>query len=128
MAVVVDCNNNRLALWRLRDGTVWKHLGPMYTQVQFSRPRAVAVTGDGALVVSDHYYGVQILTVDGITLWRLEPTLLTPVVGSLGYEIRGLIVCAGTDEIIFTDYNKHRLLALTWSPSSHVRKRAPARV
>jgi hypothetical protein len=43
VVVVADCLNHRLSLWRLGDGTVWKHLGSKGTEPgQFNYPKAVA--------------------------------------------------------------------------------------
>lgn len=62
--VVADYFRSRLALWRLSDGMFWKHLGAAGREPgQFTLPQAVAVTGAGALVVTDEYR-VQVLTVD----------------------------------------------------------------
>jgi hypothetical protein len=120
VVVVVDCGNNRLVLWRLRDGTVWKQLGFEGTAPgQFMTPLAVAVTSTGALVVTDHHR-VQVLTVDGAVLCVLDPTALAGV-GSLSSNLEGVIVCVDTDEILVTDCDNHRVVALTWSPPSQVR-------
>jgi hypothetical protein len=74
VVVVADTVNNRLALWRLGDGTVWKHLGSRCTEPgQFTYPLAVLLTGAGALVVTDDHR-VQVLTVDGAVLCVLDPT------------------------------------------------------
>ena len=119
MVVVVDCNNHRLVLWRLSNGTVWKQLGSQGTEPgQFTYPRAVAMTSTGALVVTDDYR-VQILTVDGAVLCVLDPTALVGV-GRLGLNLFGVTVCADTDEILVTDSDDHRMVALTWSPPSQV--------
>ena len=115
MAVVADSWNNRLSLWRLGDGTVWKHLGSKGTEPgQFTYPRAVAVTGAGALVVTDDHR-VQVLTVDGAVLCVLDPTAVVGV-GRLGLSLYGAALYPGTDEILVTDYNQDRVLALSWSP------------
>ncbi len=115
MVVVADVINNRLALWRLGDGTVWKHLGSEGTEPgQFTRPRAVAVTGAGALVVTDRYR-VQVLTVDGAVLCVLDPTAVVGV-GRLGIDLYGVAVYPGADEILVTDADNHRVVALSWSP------------
>ncbi len=110
--LVVAADNHRLALWRLRDGTVWKHLGSQGTQPgQFTHPQAVAVTGSGALVVTDEHR-VQVLTVDGAVLCVLDPSAVVGV-GRLGSALWGVAVCPGTNEILVTDtYNNH-VLALT---------------
>ena len=120
MVVVADHLNHRLSLWRLGDGTVWKQLGSPGTEPgQFYDPRAVAVTSTGALVVTDRYR-VQVLTVDGAVVCVLDPTAVAGV-GRLGEYLRGVTVCADTDEILVTDGDNHRVVALTWSPLSQVR-------
>jgi hypothetical protein len=115
VVVVTDRSNDRLSLWRLGDGTVWKHLGSRGTEPgQFTYPRAVAVTGAGALAVTDQHR-VQVLTVDGAVLCVLDPTALVGV-GRLGRYLSGVALYPGTDEILVTDYLNHRLVALSWSP------------
>ncbi len=114
MVVVVDCVNNRLVLWRLGDGTVWKQLGSEGSDAgQFTYPFAVAVTSVGALVVTDHIC-VQVLTVDGAVLCMLDPTSLAGVCQMSSY-LAGITVCAGTDEILVTDMENQCVLELTWS-------------
>ena len=121
MVVVVDFNNHRLVLWRLRDGTVWKQLGSFGTKPgQFTIPEAVAVTSTGALVVTDSHR-VQVLTVDGAVVCVLDPTAVGGV-GRLGRILWGVTVCADTDEILVTDISNHRVVALTWSPPTQVRQ------
>ena len=120
MVVVVDCNNHRLVMWWLGDGTVWKQLGSQGKQPgQFTLPWAVALTSTGALVVTDKYR-VQVLTVDGAVLCVLDPTAVAGV-GQLGRGLLSVTVCDDTDEILVTDADNHRVVALTWSPSSEVR-------
>ena len=115
MVVVADWGNHRLALWRLGDGTVWKHLGSQGTEPgQFTNLVAVAVTGAGALVVTDAYR-VQVLTVDGAVLCVLDPTTVVGV-GQLGRYLYGVALYPGTDEILVTDYDNHRVVALSWPP------------
>ncbi len=116
MVVVADSWSHRLSLWRLGDSTVWKHLGsPGRKPGQFAYPQAVAVTGAGALVVTDQYR-VQVLTVDGAVLCVLDPTALAVVgVGRLGDDLYGVALYPGTDEIFVTDDDNHRVLALSWS-------------
>ncbi len=115
MVVVADWMNHRLALWRLGDGTVWKHLGSQGTEPgQFIYPQAVAVTGAGALVVTDQHR-VQVLTLDGAVLCVLDPTAVVGV-GRLGSVLSGVALYPGTDEILVTDYTNDRVVALSWSP------------
>ncbi len=115
VVVVADSCNHRLSLWRLGDGTVWKHLGSPGTEPgQFTEPRAVALTGAGALVVTD-WHRVQVLTVDGAVLCVLDPTAVVGV-GRLGDILLGVALYPGTDEILVTDYDNHRVVALSWSP------------
>ena len=120
MVVVVDFGNDRLVLWRLSDGTVWKQLGSQGSEPgQFTHPNAVALTSTGALVVTD-WNRVQVLTVDGAVVCVLDPTAVAGV-GRLGQYLYSVTVCAGTDEILVTDMNNHRVVALTWSPPCQVR-------
>ena len=95
---------------------MWKQLG---SAGQFFLPKAVAVTSTGALVVTDHQ-SVKVLTVDGAVLCALDPTAVAGV-GRLHGFLFDVTVCADTDEILVTDYGKHRVVALTWSPPSQVR-------
>ena len=114
MVVVADWGNHRLSLWRLGDGTVWKHLGSPGTEPgQFNYPSAVALTGAGALVVTD-IRRVQVLTVDGAVLCVLDPTAVVGM-GRLGHYLNGVAVYPGTDEILVTDSSNHRVVALSWS-------------
>ncbi len=114
MVVVADTGNHRLSLWRLGDGTVWQHLGSQGTEPgQFTHPLAVAVTGAGALVVSD-IRRVQVLTVDGAVLCVLDPTSVVGV-GRQGGALSGVALYPGTDEILVSDYENHRVVALSWS-------------
>ena len=120
LVVVVDSWNNRLVLWRLGDGTVWKQLGSQGKKPgQFIFPRAVALTSIGALVVTDQHR-VQVLTVDGAVVCVLDPTAVAGV-GRLGQYLFGVTVCVDTDEILVTDRDNHRVVALTWSSPSQVR-------
>jgi hypothetical protein len=115
MVVVADEWNHRLSLWRLGDGTVWKHLGSKGREPgQFTLPQAVAVTGAGALVVTD-LHRVQVLTVDGAVLFVLDPTAVVGV-GRLGSTLYGVALYPGTDEILVTDRSNHRVVALSRSP------------
>ncbi len=116
MVVVADTRNYRLSLWRLGDGTVWKHLGSQGKEPgQFTCPQAVAVTGAGALVVTDQHR-VQVLTVDGAVLCVLDPTAVVGV-GRLGVALymEGVALYPGTDEILVADLDNNRVLALSWS-------------
>jgi hypothetical protein len=120
VVVIADCGNHRLALWRLGDGTAWKHLGSEGTEPgRFTYPTSVALTGAGALVVTDRHC-VQVLTVDGAVLCVLDPTVVAGV-GRLGASLFGVTVCAGNSDILVTNYDNHRVVALTWSPPSNVR-------
>ncbi len=116
MVVVADWRNDRLALWRLGDGTVWKHLGSSGSG-QFTYPKAVATTNAGALVVTDSRR-VQVLTIDGAVLCVLDPTVVG--LDQPGRNLNGVAVCAATDEILVTDMDDDRLIALTWLPRSNV--------
>jgi hypothetical protein len=115
VVVVADQFNHRLALWRLGDDTVWKHLGSKGTEPgQFTCPKAVAMTGAGTLVVTDQHR-VQVLTVDGAVVCVLDPTAVVGV-GHLSSGLFGVALYPGTDEILVTDWSNHRVVALWWSP------------
>jgi hypothetical protein len=84
--VVADLDKHRLSLWRLGDDTVWTHLDSEGTEPgQFIYPQAVAVTGAGALVVTDQHR-VQVLTVDGAVLCVLD-TMVVVGVGRLNSDL-----------------------------------------
>ncbi len=119
MVAVADLDNHRLALWRLGDGTLWKHMGSKGTKPgQFNNPRALAVTGAGSLVVTDEHR-VQVLTVDGAVLCVLDPTAVVGV-GQLGSFLFGVALYPGTDEILVTDFLSHRVVVLSWSPEVYL--------
>ncbi len=119
VVVVADTCNDRLSLWRLGDGTVWKHLGSQGSGPgQFIWPQAVAVTGDGFLVVTDQCR-VQVLALDGTVLCVLGPE--ADIDNQLDVYLYGVTVCAATDEIVLTDYRNQRVVALAWLPPSNVR-------
>jgi hypothetical protein len=85
--VVVDSGNHRLAFWRLRDGTVWRHIGSFGNEPgQFIFPCAIASTSSGALVVTDQHR-VQVLCV-------LDPTDVASV-GRLSRFLPVVAVCHG---------------------------------
>ena len=112
VAVVAEFSNNRLALWRLRDGSVWKHFGSWGWQPgQFKRLRAVAVTKQHALVVTDAHR-VQVLTLDGAVLCVLEDSAIANFrQAGLGEDLSGVAMCPNTDDILVIDYN--RIVAFT---------------
>ncbi len=121
MVVVADTGNHRLALWRLGDGSVWKHLGsPGREPGQFTFPAAVATTCASTLVVTDRLRRVQVLTVDGAVLCLLDPTAVVGV-GQLGSALPGVVAYPGTDEILVVDDSNNRIVALAWSPPALVR-------
>jgi tripartite motif-containing protein 71 len=123
VVVVADVGNHRLALWRLHDGTLWKHLGSEGTQPgQFTDPRAVVVTGSGAMVVTDERR-VQVLSLNGAVLCVLDLSVVVGV-GSLNRDLWGVAMYPGTNEIFVSDTNNHRVVELTsrntsdWSSST----------
>ena len=76
IAIVADTCNNRLSLWNLRDGIVWKHLGgPGYRPGRFLSLQAVASTSDKLLVVADESPRIQIFTLEGIVVRILTLTV-----------------------------------------------------
>jgi hypothetical protein len=126
VVVVVDRGNSRLSLWRLNgvDGICWKVMGSEgRLPGQFTDPRAVAVLSSGALVVTDEHR-VQVLTVDGAVLGVLNTLQLGVAgVGPLGEYLRGVTVCAGTDDILVVDSANCRVVELMWTRApSNVRR------
>ena len=110
IAVVADCHNGRLALWRLRDGSVWKHFGSYGLEPgQFRGLQAVAATKQNALVVTDAHL-VKVLTLHGAVLCVLDPSRL-PGAGHLSSFLPGIAVCPNTDDIFVT--NNEQIVALT---------------
>ncbi len=117
--MVVDYTNHRLVFWRLRDGTVWKHIGSRgKAPGQFISPRAIALTSSGALVVTDEHR-VQVLTVEGAVVCVLDPTAVVGV-GRMSRYLPGVAVCPGTDDILVTDEDNHRVVALMLNCMSEV--------
>ncbi len=114
MVVVADRGNHRVALWHLSDGSVWKLLGSPDSEPRlFTHPKTVAVTAAGALAVTDERR-VQVLTVDGAVVFVIDPAVV--VCGChLGPMLYGVTVYVETDEILITDRDNNRVLALTWS-------------
>ncbi len=71
------------------------------------------MTGIGALVVTNEHR-VQVLTVDGTVLCVLDPSMVAGV-DRLGIDLFGVALYPGTDDILVTDRNSHRVFALSWS-------------
>ncbi len=116
---MVDYGNDRLVIWRLRDGSVFKHIGSHGTAPgHFTKPCAIALTSSGALVVTDEHR-VQVLTVDGAVVCVLDPTAVAGV-GQLGLNLYGVSVYPGTDDILLTDWANHRVVALMLNRNSEV--------
>ena len=126
VAVVVDTSNHRLALWRVRDGTVVRHVGSEGAAPgQFSYPIAVTVvparsTGsdESWLVVADsENYRVQVLTRTGTVVRVLQGDAVI----KLGTYLPGVTVCIGTGEVLVTDYHNHRVVSWRLSAGSGLR-------
>jgi hypothetical protein len=126
VAVVADTRNNRLALWRVRDGTVVRHVGSKGAAPgQFSFPWAVTVvparaTGSGEtwLVVTDeNNHRVQVLTRTGTVVRVLRGDAAIPLSSSLC----GVTVCLGTGEVLVSDYDNHRVVSWRLSDGGGLR-------
>ena len=118
VAVVADSGNRRLALWRVCDGTLVRHLGsrgdgPRDGPGQFDSPSAVTVvparaTGNAEawLVVADDYR-VQVMTRTGVVVRELR--------GDAGIEfgqyLGGVAVCVLTGEVLVTDTENRRVVS-----------------
>ncbi len=116
VAVVADTHNHRLALWRVRDGTVVRHVGSEGAAPgQFKLPRAVTVvparstgSAEAWLVVADEdNHRVQVLTRTGTVVH----VLLGDAVIKLGSLLCGVTVCIGTGELLVTDYDNRRVVS-----------------
>jgi hypothetical protein len=116
VAVVADTCNHRLAMWRVRDGTVVRHVGSKGDAPgQFSHPQAVTVlparatgTGEAWLVVADEgNRRVQVLTRTGTVLRVLQGDADIP----LSKRLYGVTVCLGTGEVLVTDFGNHRVVS-----------------
>ena len=118
VVVIADTYNSRLALWRVRDGSLVRHIGSKGTNPgQFAHPTAVTVvpaqstgTGEARLVVVDSKYGasrVQLLTPTGDVLRVLQDNADI----KLGSWLGGVTVCIGTGEVLVTDEQEHFVVA-----------------
>jgi hypothetical protein len=126
VAVVADSWNSRLALWRVRDGTVVRHVGSQGAAPgQFNHPSAVTVvparaTGSDEpwLVVADEgNRRVQVLTRAGMVVRVLQGDAVI----QLSSDLYGVTVCLGTGEMLVTDYINHRVVSWRLSDSGGLR-------
>jgi DNA-binding beta-propeller fold protein YncE len=94
VVVVADTLNHRLALYRLRDGSLLRHLGSKGAAPgQFQLPHSVAVTHADEMVVGDSgNRRVQVFAATGECLCVLDPSSVVDV-GRLGNMLYGLAVC-----------------------------------
>ncbi len=114
VAVLADHRNHRLALWRVRDGTLARHLGSRGDGPgQFLRPSAVTVVPAGAtgnaeawLVVADQYR-VQVMTRTGAVVRELRGDAGI----KLGLWLGGVTVCESTGEVLVTDRDNDRVVS-----------------
>ncbi len=126
VAVVADTYNNRLALWRVRDGTVVRCVGSRGAAPgQFHCPFAVTVvparstgTDESWLVVADSFnQRVQVLTFMGTVVRVLQGDAVI----KLGYWLCGVTVCIGTGEVLVTDNDNHRVVSWRLSDGGGLR-------
>jgi tripartite motif-containing protein 71 len=126
VAVVADTYNNRLALWRVRDGTVVRHVGlEGAAPGQFSYPRAVTVvparstgTDEAWLVVVDSgNHRVQVLTRTGTVVRVLQGDAVI----KLGNWLPGVTMCIGTGEVLVMDGWNHRVVSWRLSDGGGLR-------
>ncbi len=126
VAVVADKSNHRLALWRVRDGTVVRHVGSEGAAPgQFSHPTAVTVvparsTGadEAWLVVAESgNHRVQVLTCTGTAVRVLQGDAVI----KLGGWLEGVTVCIGTGEVLVTDQDNHRVVSWRLSDGDGLR-------
>ncbi len=126
VAVVADTGNYRLALWRVRDGTVVRHVGSRGDAPgQFDDPTAVTVvparsTGsdESWLVVTDSSnHRVQVLTRTGTVVRVLQGDAVI----KLGRWLLGVTVCIGTGEVLVTDSSNRRVVSWRLSDGGGLR-------
>ncbi len=126
VAVVADTGNHRLALWRVRDGTVVRHVGSQGAAAgQFNYPTAVTVvparstgTDESWLVVADSLnHRVQVLTRTGTVVRVLQGDAVI----KLGNWLTGVTVCIGTGEVLVTDCYNHRVVSWRLSDGGGLR-------
>ncbi len=126
LVVVADTSNHRLALWRVRDGTVARHVGSEGAAPgQFNYPTAVTVvparsTGTDVawLVVADtDNHRVQVLTRTGTVVRVLQGDAVI----KLGDYLAGVTVCIGTGEVLVTDFCNHRVVSWRLSDGGGLR-------
>jgi DNA-binding beta-propeller fold protein YncE len=117
VAVVADCRNHRLCLFRVDNGALLRHLGSRGAAPgQFCYPAAVAVasasvtgSGEAWLVVGDSGNGrVQVLTRLGAVVRVL---MACDGVTPLGGYLAGVAVCVATGEVLVTDLYNHRVVS-----------------
>jgi DNA-binding beta-propeller fold protein YncE len=116
VVVVADSENNRLSLFRVRDGTLMRHVGSRGDSPgQFNNPDAVTVVPEGAtgnneawLVVADEgNHRVQILTRTGAVMRILQGDAVL----ELSEDLRGVTVCVATGEVLVADSLNNRVVS-----------------
>jgi hypothetical protein len=126
VAVVVDGSYCRLTFWRVRDGTVVRHVGSQGAAPgQFNRPTAVTVvparstgTDEAWLVVADSLnHRVQVLTRTGTVVRVLQ----SDAVVKFGDQLLGVTVCIGTGEVLVTDQDMNRVVSWRLSDGGGLR-------
>jgi hypothetical protein len=126
VAVVADSDNHRLALWRVRNGTVVRHVGSKGAAAgQFNNPSAVTVvparstgTDEAWLVVADSLnHRVQVLTRTGTVVRVLQGDAVI----KLGNWLPGVTVCIGTGEVVVTDNQNYRVVSWRLSDGGGLR-------
>ncbi len=126
VTVVADTCNHRLVLFRVRDGTLVRHVGSEGAAPgQFSYPHAVTVvparaTGNDEawLVVADSVNNcVQVLTRSGTVVRVLQGDAVI----RLNMGFRGVTVCVSTGEVLLTDAKNHRVVSWRIADGSGLR-------
>ncbi len=126
VVVVAESLNHRLALWRVHDGTVVRHVGSRGAAPgQFNFPTAVTVvparstgTDESWLVVAESdNHRVQVLTRTGTVVRVLQGDAVI----KLGDYLPGVTVCLGTGEVLVTDWRNHRVVSWRLSDGGGLR-------
>jgi DNA-binding beta-propeller fold protein YncE len=126
VAVVADSGNHRLSLFRVRDGSLMRHLGSAGDAPgQFNRPSAVTVvparaTGNEEawlVVADDNNIRVQVLNRTGMVVRILQGDAVV----ELSSNLCGVTVCVATGEVLVTDSDNHRVVSWRVADASGLR-------
>jgi DNA-binding beta-propeller fold protein YncE len=116
-AVVSYTWNQRIALYRIHDGALLRHIGvPGHGMGKALDPRGVCATVVHDVIVSDETQRhLQVVTPTGHVVAVLDPSRQ---VGPLGDTLPAVAVRTATGEVLVVDTKNHRVLSLCWASGS----------